>query len=162
MPATKLRPVGRVTRAAITPTPRPLDEISNAIMRREPVRHCVADDRLNLLIEGKDRLWKRNLRISELVNVVIISAASAFVMSQCWAWWAVAVASISAVACMWAFAHCMTPREQRLSLVQISHLAVNQTQVVQRIPRALFVSQLSEHGEVLFIQRSGGGIIALA
>lgn len=78
------------------------------------MRPHVADDRLNLLIEGKDRLWKRDLRISELVNVVIISAASAFVMSQRWAAWSVAVASISAVVCMWAFARTMTPREERL------------------------------------------------
>jgi len=85
-----------------------------ALALRPAPRPCVVDDRLNLLIEGKDRLWKRDLRISELVNVVLISGASAFVMSQRWAWWAVVVASISAVAGMWAFARQMTPREERL------------------------------------------------
>ena len=114
MPATKVAPNVRITRAPITSTPHASDENSNAIVRRGPVRPCQADDRLNLLIEGKDRLWKRDLRISELVNVIIISGASALVMSQRWAWWAVAVASISAVACMWAFARMMTPREERL------------------------------------------------
>lgn len=114
MSATKVRAFVGASRSVIAPTPPRPDHDSGTIVRRSTARPCVADDRLNMLIEGKDRLWKRDLRIAELVNVVIISAASAFVMSQRWAWWAVAVASISAVACMWAFARMMTPREERL------------------------------------------------
>jgi len=115
MPITKMPPIHAAPRASVPRVRRiEVDAVPGPLALRSPGRSCVADDRLNFLIECKDRLWRRDLRISELINVTIISGASAFVMSQRWAWWAVAVASISAVACMWAFARQMTPREERL------------------------------------------------
>ncbi|MFQ5495220.1 MAG: hypothetical protein ACE5EX_07540 [Phycisphaerae bacterium] len=70
--------------------------------------------RLDRIEAGKARLWRAQLRLTQVVNGLILGAAVPFVIWQDWAYWAAAVAAAWTVTGMWGFARWMGPREQRL------------------------------------------------
>lgn len=72
------------------------------------------DSRLDRIAEGKARLWKASLRLSQLANGLILGIAIPFLIWRNWALWASIGAAGFTVTAMWCFARWMGQREQRL------------------------------------------------
>jgi len=72
------------------------------------------ETRLDRIAEGKSRLWKNSLRLSQLANGLILAVAILFLIWRGWALWAAFVAAAYTVVAMWVFARWMGRREQQL------------------------------------------------
>lgn len=102
---------------------------SDALRRREAARRSriaggvrenreepVADRqrRIDRIEAGKSRIWRINLRVSELVTFLVFAPSVLFLWWQSWAYWALVPACAMSVGGMWAFAQRMRPYESRL------------------------------------------------
>ncbi|MFQ5500786.1 MAG: hypothetical protein ACE5EQ_00610 [Phycisphaerae bacterium] len=85
-----------------------LERSSNAADR------LLRESRLDWIAEGKSRLWKNSLRLSQLANGLILAVAILFLIWRGWALWAAFVAAAFTVVAMWIFARWMGRREQQL------------------------------------------------
>lgn len=74
----------------------------------------VREARIDRIEAGKNRLWRFDLRISQLAHGVLMAVSISFVAWWGWAMWAGAVAAAVAVAGMWTIARRMVPHEERL------------------------------------------------
>ncbi len=77
-------------------------------------RTTLREARMDRIEAGKRRLWRGQLRLTQLVNGLIFCSAMLFMVWQRWAFWAAGGAAMYTAAGMWAFARWMAPREQRL------------------------------------------------
>jgi len=82
-------------------------------------RTALREARLDFLEAAKSRLWRRDLRLAELFNFVLVSTTVVFLLWQRWAAWAVAVGAAFTVAGMWLFARWSAPREERLRRIMV-------------------------------------------
>lgn len=74
----------------------------------------VRESRIDRIQNGKTRLWRFDLRISQLAYGALMGVSISFVAWWGWTMWAGAVAAAVAVAGMWAIARRMAPHEERL------------------------------------------------
>lgn len=77
-------------------------------------REGLREARLDRIEAGKAALWRVDLRLTQIVNGLLMLASIGFVVWQGWAFWAAGLAAAFAVGGMWGFARWMRPREERL------------------------------------------------
>lgn len=77
-------------------------------------RSALREARLDIISDGKSRLWRINLRLSELVNGLALCLPLPVMVYQRWSTGSAAAAAAFAVCGMWVFACWMRPREERL------------------------------------------------
>ncbi len=99
---------------------RPGDAGPEAACGRQPGERgskafqALREARLDAIAEGKSRLWRIHLRVSQVVNSLVFGLALGLVFRLNWTYWAAGAAAIVSVGGSWAFARWMAPRERRL------------------------------------------------
>ncbi len=83
-------------------------------------RCALRETRLDKIAAGKRKLWINSLRLTQLVNLVLITASVLFIMWQSWSYQAAALAALVASGGMWLFARRMVPQEERLRRLMVS------------------------------------------
>jgi predicted RNA-binding Zn-ribbon protein involved in translation (DUF1610 family) len=85
------------------------------------VDHCaLRETRLDKIAASKRKLWINSLRLTQLVNLVLITGSVLFIMWQSWSYRATALAALFASSGMWLFARRMAPQEERLRRLMVS------------------------------------------
>ncbi len=91
------------------------DEASDRNTDRAILEHdATREARIDRIEAGKKRLWKIDLRISQVAHGTLMAVSISFVAWWGWPMWAGALAAAVAVAGMWTIARRMVPHEERL------------------------------------------------
>lgn len=93
---------------------RPGPEAAPSIPRATAQHDTLREARLDRIEAAKRRHWRTDLRMTQIVYVLLIGLSIGFLTWQDWAFWAAGIGVVVASTGMWLFARRMRPREERL------------------------------------------------